>query len=75
MKHYWDEAAYIPSLRDEAAAWAVATRFRELRDDDFTGGFVLRDFQMFTSSRPPAHGRGQTREHRSARGAAHRLRP
>jgi hypothetical protein len=26
----------------------VATRFRQLRDNDFTGGFVLRRFEPFT---------------------------
>ncbi|MFI9815113.1 ATP-grasp domain-containing protein [Saccharothrix variisporea] len=50
MKHHWDEAAYIPDVADAAAAWAVARRFRELRDDDFTGGFVLRRFEEFTSA-------------------------
>lgn len=48
MKHYWDEAVYIPSLADGAAAWRVASRFLELRDEDFTGGFVLRRFEAFT---------------------------
>ncbi|MDG6109846.1 ATP-grasp domain-containing protein [Dactylosporangium aurantiacum] len=47
MKHHWHEAAYIPDLADTAAAWTVASRFRELRDDDFTGGFVLRRFEPF----------------------------
>lgn len=47
MKHHWHEAAYIPELADTAAAWTVASRFRELRDDDFTGGFVLRRFEPF----------------------------
>jgi hypothetical protein len=50
MKHYWHEAVYIPDLADRAAAWAVASRFRELRDDEFTGGFVLRRFEPFTSA-------------------------
>jgi hypothetical protein len=50
MKHYWHEAVYIPDLADAGAAWAVAARFRELRDDDFTGGFVLRRFEEFTSA-------------------------
>jgi hypothetical protein len=35
------EAAFIPDLADAGAAWKVAARFRQLRDDDFTGGFVL----------------------------------
>ncbi|GAA3212661.1 ATP-grasp domain-containing protein [Dactylosporangium siamense] len=47
MKHYWHEAVYIPDLADLDAAWAVAARFRELRDDEFTGGFVLRRFEEF----------------------------
>jgi hypothetical protein len=50
MKHYWHEAAYIPDAADHAAAWKVAARFRELREDDFTGGFVLRRFEKFTSA-------------------------
>ena len=45
MKHYWDEAAYIP---DRAAVRRVAQRFLELREDAFTGGFVLRRFEEFT---------------------------
>ncbi|MDU0289113.1 ATP-grasp domain-containing protein [Saccharothrix longispora] len=49
-KHHWHEAAYIPDLADAEAAWRVAARFRELRDDDATGGFVLRRFERFTST-------------------------
>lgn len=47
MKHYWHEAAFIPDVADASAAWAVADRFVELRDDDLTGGFVLRRFEEF----------------------------
>lgn len=50
MKHYWREAAFIPDLTDQAAAWAVASRLRQLRDDEFTGGFVLRRFEPFTGA-------------------------
>ncbi|MFI1994771.1 ATP-grasp domain-containing protein [Actinoplanes sp. NPDC020271] len=50
MKHYWHEAAYIPSVSDPDAAWKVASRFRELRDDEFTGGFVLRRFEPLTGA-------------------------
>ena len=46
MKHHWHEAAYIPDLSDASAAWQVAQRFLELRDTDFTGGFVLRRFEV-----------------------------
>ena len=37
MKHYWHEAAFIPDLADATAAWSVASRFRQLRGDDFVG--------------------------------------
>jgi len=48
MKHYWDGAALIPDLADEPAAWKVASRLRELREQEFTDGFVLRRFEDFT---------------------------
>ncbi|GLY07030.1 ATP-grasp domain-containing protein [Actinoplanes sp. NBRC 101535] len=50
MKHYWDEACFIPDVTDVDAAWRVARRFRELRDDEFTGGFVLRRFEDFSGA-------------------------
>ncbi|MCG8918478.1 ATP-grasp domain-containing protein [Actinokineospora sp. PR83] len=50
MKHHWDEAAYIPDLADADAAWAVAARFRELRDEDMVGGFVLRRFEELAAA-------------------------
>jgi hypothetical protein len=49
-KHYWDEAMFIPDLNDGDQAWAVASRLRELRDDEFVGGFVLRRFEPFVST-------------------------
>ena len=48
MKHYWDTAMYVPDLADAGAAWQVASQFRALREDEFTGGFVLRRFEPFT---------------------------
>ena len=56
MKHHWSEAAYIPDVADSASAWQVASRFRELRDADFTGGFVLRRWER--SVPPRRHGPG-----------------
>ncbi|ROO62334.1 hypothetical protein EDC02_4310 [Micromonospora sp. Llam0] len=50
MKHHWSEAALIPSVEDSDAAWRVASRLRQLRDDDFAGGFVLREFEQFTAA-------------------------
>jgi hypothetical protein len=50
MKHHWHEAAYIPDVADAPAAWKVAGRFRDLRDEEFTGGFVLRRFEHFDSA-------------------------
>jgi hypothetical protein len=49
MKHHWAEAMFIPELADATAAWAVASRFQELRED-VQGGFVLRRFERFTST-------------------------
>jgi hypothetical protein len=50
MKHHWDEAAYIPDVSDADGAWRVAARMRELRGDEFTGGFVLRRFEEFAGA-------------------------
>ena len=50
MKHYWDEAAYIPDLADKEAVRRVGSRFLELREDAFTGGFVLRRFEEFAGA-------------------------
>ncbi len=50
MKHYWREAAFVADLTDRDAAWAVASRLRQLRDDDFVGGFVLRRFEHFVGA-------------------------
>lgn len=50
MKHYWDEAAFVADVGDGEAAWKVASRLRQLREDDFVGGFVLREFEPFTSA-------------------------
>jgi ATP-grasp domain, R2K clade family 3 len=50
MKHHWHEATVIPDLTDAAAAWAVASRFHQLRAEDLVGGFVLRRFETFTGA-------------------------
>ncbi len=50
MKHYWHEAAFVPELADADAAWAVADRLRQLRDDEFVGGYVLRRFEHFVGA-------------------------
>jgi hypothetical protein len=47
-KHAWGEAAYVPDLGDTGALLAVARRLLELRDEDFTGGFVLREHEPLT---------------------------
>ena len=47
MKHYWHEAAYVPDVADGSGVERVARRFRELREDAFAGGFVLRRFEEF----------------------------
>jgi hypothetical protein len=50
MKHYWDEAAFIPDTRDVDAARTVAERFVELRGEDLVGGLVLREFEPFVGA-------------------------
>lgn len=50
MKHHWHEAAFVPDVADTGAAWRVASRLRDLRGDDFAGGFVLRRFERFTGA-------------------------
>lgn len=50
MKHHWAEAAFVPDVADGDAAWQVASRLRHLRADDFVGGFVLREYEQFTSA-------------------------
>ncbi|BCJ68801.1 ATP-grasp domain-containing protein [Polymorphospora rubra] len=50
MKHHWDEAVHVADVADAAAAWRVAARFLELRDDEFVGGLVLRRFERFVSA-------------------------
>ncbi|MEU6558119.1 ATP-grasp domain-containing protein [Nocardia nova] len=50
MKHHWHEAMYIPDLADADAAWLVASRMRELREAEFTGGFVIRRFEELAAA-------------------------
>jgi hypothetical protein len=47
MKHYWDEAAFIPDIRDTAGVLQVARRFLELRNEDLVGGLVVRSFEQY----------------------------
>ena len=47
MKHYWDEAAFVPDVHNESALLAVVTRLLELRGDDLIGGVVVREFEDF----------------------------
>jgi hypothetical protein len=47
LKHSWHEAAFVPEVADGAAAWRVAARFLELREDSFVGGLVLRRYERF----------------------------
>lgn len=47
MKHYWNEAAYVPDVRDPDVVMRVAERFLELRDEDLVGGIVIRCFEEY----------------------------
>ena len=44
LKHAWDEACFVPDVREPEA---VIARFRELRGEDLQGGVVLRAFESF----------------------------
>jgi hypothetical protein len=50
MKHYWSEACYLPDVLDDAAVERIGARFLELREDAFTGGFVVRRFEEFAGA-------------------------
>lgn len=50
-KHLWNEACFIPEVRDEDAAMAVVRAFLAEQGDDLNGGLVLRTFRPY-----PAHG-------------------
>ncbi len=56
MKHYWHQAAYISDTADHAAAWKVAARFRELRGEEFTGGFSCCAGSSSSPPRKPGPG-------------------
>ncbi len=47
IKHYRDEAAFIPDVGDSAGVLRVAGRFLELRDEDLVGGLVVRSFEHY----------------------------
>lgn len=49
LKHSWEQAVYVPDAADSRGAHAVAGQFLALRAEDFTGGFVVRSFESFTS--------------------------
>lgn len=49
-KHHWDEAVHLPDVSDAAHVDRVCRRFLELREEAFTGGFVLRRFERYTGS-------------------------
>jgi len=49
-KHDWDTAVFIPDVADPGGARPIATRFRELRGDDFAGGFVVRRFERYVTA-------------------------
>lgn len=48
-KHHWDEAVHLPDVTDAERVRTVGARLRELRGDDFTGGFVVRRFEDYVS--------------------------
>jgi hypothetical protein len=49
MKHYWNEACFIPDIGERAHARRVAAQFTELRGA-VSGGYVLRRFENFVGT-------------------------
>jgi hypothetical protein len=45
MKEYWDEACFVPDTTDTIHTLRVIRRFLELRDTEFQGGIVLREYE------------------------------
>jgi hypothetical protein len=58
LKHHWAEAALLPEVADRASARRVAARFRELRDNAFSGGYVVRRFEPFVGAETRTWWRG-----------------
>lgn len=46
MKHYWNEAAYVPDISDRAHLRRVVARLIELRGPDLAGGIVVRHYEQ-----------------------------
>ncbi|MFD4833146.1 ATP-grasp domain-containing protein [Streptomyces uncialis] len=46
-KHEWDEACFVPDLRDPVRLSAVVRRFFALQDEALAGGLVVREFEPF----------------------------
>lgn len=56
-KHRWNDACYIPNVRDEATALTVVTAFVTDQGADLNGGLVLRAFRPYLQSgRDPVTG-------------------
>ncbi|MCW2912683.1 MAG: hypothetical protein JWN52_751 [Actinomycetia bacterium] len=46
-KHEWDEACFVPDLRDTEDLQRVVTRMIELQDDFLAGGIVVRAYESY----------------------------
>jgi ATP-grasp domain, R2K clade family 3 len=46
-KHEWDEACFVPDLRDIEDLHRVVTRMIELQDDFLAGGIVVRAYESY----------------------------
>lgn len=47
-KHRWLEAAFVPDVAEVEHLRTVGAKLVEYRGAEFTGGFVIRDFESFT---------------------------
>ena len=47
LKHYWDEACFIPEVTDTGNVAKIARRFLDLRGEYLNGGLVARKWEDF----------------------------
>jgi hypothetical protein len=46
-KHEWDEACFVPDVRDTLGLHRVVTRMVELQDEFLSGGVVVREYEAY----------------------------
>lgn len=49
-KHEWDEACFVPDLRDTAALHRIVARMIALQEEDLYGGLVVREYERYADT-------------------------